>query len=154
MAWAWKPPALARASASGSPSTRPAASAASFKAAMRGPLPPLSIRTNGRSGSTGLTEGVFVCVARKRRIGQRGNQTETMRDMIVLHHPFACASVAAALQHQPPACARDQAEAIARGGKRSDAPARRCGARLQNFRGAEQEKRQARIGGGVLQSLT
>jgi hypothetical protein len=64
-----------------------------------------------------------------------------MRDMIVLHHPFACASVAAAFQHQPPAGARDQAEAIARGGQRVDAPARRCGARLQKFRGPQQEKR-------------
>ena len=51
-----------------------------------------------RSGSTGLSEGFFACAARMRRIGQRGSQTETMRDMIVLHYPFARASVAAAFK--------------------------------------------------------
>ena len=39
-----------------------------------------------------------------RRIGQRGSQTETMRDMIVLHYPFArrvrCGSVRACSRHR------------------------------------------------------
>ena len=58
---------------------------------------------------------LFACAARKRRIGQRGSQTETMRDMIVLHYPFARSSVAAAFKLQVPARTRDQTEAVARG---------------------------------------
>ena len=95
---------------------------------MRGPPEPATASTNGASGSTGLSERFLACAARNRKIGQRGSQTETMRDMIVLHHPFPGASVAAALEREPPARARDQAEAVARGGRRADPPARRRGA--------------------------
>ncbi len=31
-------------------------------------------------------------------MGQRGNQTETMRGMIKLHSPFTCSSIAATLE--------------------------------------------------------
>ena len=48
---------------------------------------------------------------------------------------------------------RDQAEAVADGGRRSDAPACRRGAGFQNFRRTQQKERHAGIGGGELQSL-
>src|SRR6202050_5758899 len=127
-----KNPAFARASAKGSPCVRPAASAASFKAAMRGPPAPATTRTNGRSGAIGSCAVFFVafaCAASTRRIGQRGSQTETMRDMIVLHHPFARPSVATAFKFQVPSGAGDEAGAVARGLGGADAPAgRRCAA--------------------------
>src|SRR6202043_3534497 len=65
------------------------------------------------------------CAARARKIGQRGSQTETMRDMIVLHYPFTRPSVAAALELQMPARLRDEAETVARSCRGADAPARR-----------------------------
>src|SRR5271170_4035889 len=147
-------PAFARASANGSPSMSPAASAASFKAAMRGPPAAVMASTNGWSGSTGLSEGFFACAARARRIGQRGSQTETMRDMIVLHDPFTGASVAAAFKREPPARTHDQAEAVARGGSRADTPACCCRARFQVRRRPQQKERQATIRGGEMQPLT
>jgi hypothetical protein len=52
-----------------------------------------------------------------------------------------------------PAWARDEAEAVARGFCRADAPARRRRARFQRWRRAQQKKRQARIGGGEMQPL-
>src|SRR5215468_8504371 len=95
---------------------------------MRGPPAASTMRTNGRSGSTGATAGVDVsvddCAARKRRIGQRGSQTEMMRGMIELHYPLAWSSVAAAFELELPTPARDEAEAVARGFLRGDAPAR------------------------------
>src|SRR6185295_15877308 len=113
--------AFARASAKGSPMERPSAAAAALSAAMRGPPVASTARMNGRCGSTGLT-GLRACAARNRRIGQRGSQTETMRDMIKLHYPFVRSSVAAALQLQPPPPAHDQAETVARGLGGADAP--------------------------------
>src|SRR5690242_21269493 len=89
---------------------------------MRGPPAASTMRTNGRSGSTGV--GVDDCAARKRRIGQRGSQTEMMRGMIELHYPLTWSSVAAALELELPAPARDEAEAVARGFLGGDAPAR------------------------------
>ena len=47
----------------------PAASAASFKAAMRGPPAAAMARTNGRSGSMGLSEGVFRLPAPRESAG-------------------------------------------------------------------------------------
>src|SRR6476646_7687940 len=99
---------------------------------MRGPPAASTMRTNGRSGSTGVgvEVGVDVSVAlrdwaaRKRRIGQRGSQTEMMRGMIELHYPLAWSSVAAALELELPAPAHDEAEAVARGSLGGDAPAR------------------------------
>jgi len=52
-----------------------------------------------------------------------------------------------------PACAREQAETVARGLRRADAPARRRRARFQKQRRPQQEERQARIRGGKLQPL-
>jgi len=52
-----------------------------------------------------------------------------------------------------PARASEEAEAVARGSRRSDAPARRRGARFQKLRLAQQKERQACIRGGKLQSL-
>ncbi|MFZ0606234.1 MAG: hypothetical protein WAM75_00985, partial [Xanthobacteraceae bacterium] len=54
-----------------------------------------------------------------------------MRDMIVLHYPFARLSVAAALELQMPSGMRIGAEAVAGGLRRADPPARGCGACLQ-----------------------
>src|SRR6202042_1236776 len=144
-----------RASDKDSPTARPACSAASFKAAMRGPPEPLVARTNGRSGSTHcLSAGSIACAARKRRIGQRGSQTETMRDMIVLHYPFARPSVAATFEMQMPSRMCEQPEAVARGFGGADAPARCRGACFQRRCGAQQQKRQAAIMGRQLQFLT
>ena len=95
----------------------------------------------------------FACAASTRRIGQRGSQTETMRDMIVLHHPFARPSVATAFKSQVPSGAGDEAEAVARGLGGADAPACRRRARFQILRRPQQEERQAAIGGGKMQPL-
>ena len=138
----------------GSPSRNPAASAASFKAAMRRPPAPATARTNGRSGSTGLSARFFACAARKRRIGQRGSQTETMRDMIVLHYPFARPSVAAAFKLQMPSRARD----TGRSGRARLPPCRRASAlpRRSTSRfgaGRSRQERQAPIAGGEMQPL-
>src|SRR5215470_6622955 len=99
---------------------------------MRGPPAASTMRTNGRSGSTGLSVdlgaavdmGVRDCAARKRRIGQRGSQTEMMRGMIELHYPLAWSSVTAALKLELPAPAHDEAEAVARSFLGGNAPAR------------------------------
>src|SRR5258708_12658462 len=90
-------------------------------------------RTKGRAGSTG-SPAEEAWTARKRRIGQRGSQTETIRGMIELHQPFPRPPVAAPLERHFPACARDQPEAVARGLGRADAPARRGRARLSGLR--------------------
>src|SRR4029077_19861802 len=159
-----KNPALARASANRSPIARPAVSAAAFKAAMRGPPAPATARTNGRSGSTGLLDGCFACAASARTIGQRGSQTETMRDMIVLHYPFARPAVAATLELQVPARLRDEAEAVARGFRGANAPARRrgaapsppspaCGGGKGEGYGTQQKQRHPSVGGGEMQPL-
>ena len=71
-------PALARASATCSPTVSPNVSAAAFKAAMRGPPGASTARINGCSGSTD-DKRLRVCVVKKRKIGHRGNQTDTMR---------------------------------------------------------------------------
>src|SRR5258708_21252616 len=92
---------------------------------MRGPPAATITRTNGQSGSTCLLDGFFACAESARKIGQRGSQTETMRDMIVLHYPLARPSVATALELQMPARPRDEAETVARGFRGADAPARR-----------------------------
>src|ERR1700734_2387901 len=145
--------ALARASAKDSPAVRPAASAAAFKAAIcRPPLAAIA-RTKGRSGSTGLLVGASACAARKRVIGQRGSQTETMRDMIVLHLPFPRTSVAAAFKLQVPARSRDKPETVAHGFRHTDAPARRRGAGFERLRRPDEKQRQAGIARGELQFL-
>jgi hypothetical protein len=59
---------------------------------------------------------------------------------------------------QTPAWARDEAEAVARGFRRADAPAgRRCASlspvREGGWRRPQQEQRQAGIGGGEMQPL-
>src|SRR5262249_55521903 len=145
--------ALARASVTGSPATIPASSAVSFMAAMRRPPVAGIARTNGRSGSIGLPARLIACVLRKRLIGQRGNQTETMRDMIVLHYPFTRPSVTAAFKLQLPTRTCVNAETVARGSRRADPPARRCGARFQRLRRPQQQQRQTGIGGGEMQFL-
>src|SRR5215467_11602042 len=124
---------------------------------MRGPPAASTVRTNGRSGSTGfgVDVGVHVDVhgwaARKRRIGQRGSQTETMRGMIELHYPLARSAIAAALELELPAPARDQAEAVECGGYGSNAPARY---RDAGHAGRSQQQQQTSCGsGGEVQSL-
>src|SRR6266850_8378608 len=107
---------------------------------MRGPPAASTVRTNGRSGSTGAGVDVRDCAARKRRIGQRGNQTEMMRGMIKLHYPLAWSSVAAALELELPAPARDEAEAVACGFLGGDAPARH---RDAGHAGRTQQQQQA-----------
>src|SRR5689334_25447587 len=98
---------------------------------MRGVPETSAARTKGRAGSTGsLERGVRAWAARKRWIGHRGSQTETIRGMIELHQPFSRASVAAAIEPHGPACAHEKPEAVACGFGRADAPARRGGARL------------------------
>ena len=52
-----------------------------------------------------------------------------------------------------PAWLREKAEAIARGKRRADAPARRRGASFQGRRRPQQKKRQTGIGGGKMQPL-
>jgi hypothetical protein len=52
-----------------------------------------------------------------------------------------------------PARLRDEAEAVARGFRRADAPARRRGARFQRCCRSQQKQRQTRIGGGEMQPL-
>ncbi len=52
-----------------------------------------------------------------------------------------------------PACAREEAEAVARGRRWADAPARSRCARFQKLRRPQQEERQACIRGGELQPL-
>jgi hypothetical protein len=52
-----------------------------------------------------------------------------------------------------PSRARDEAEAVARGFRRADAPARRGRARFQILRRPQQKERQTAIGGGKLQPL-
>jgi hypothetical protein len=52
-----------------------------------------------------------------------------------------------------PARLRDEAEAVARGCRGADAPARRRRARFQRRRRPQQKNRKARIGGGEMQSL-
>jgi hypothetical protein len=52
-----------------------------------------------------------------------------------------------------PSWARVKVEAVARGFRRADAPARCRGACLQRWRRTQQEKRQARIAGGEMQPL-
>src|SRR5215813_443680 len=108
----------------------PSCSAAAFAAVTRGVPETSAARTNGRAGSTGAAEELRACVARKRRIGQRGSQTETIRGMIELHQPVPGSSVAAALEPRAPARVRDEPVAVARGLGRADAPARRGGARV------------------------
>src|SRR5262245_56509602 len=107
---------------------------------MRGPPAASTMRTNGRSGSTGADAGVDDCAARKRRIGQRGSQTEMMRGMIELHYPLTWSSVAATLELDLPAPARDEAEAVARGFLGGDAPARH---RDTGHAGRAQQQQQA-----------
>src|SRR5262245_38942997 len=99
---------------------------------MRGPPAASTVRTNGCCGSElRRLPGLRACAASKRWIGQRGSQTETMRDMVVLHYPFPRSSVADALKPQLPAPACDQAETVAGGVGGSDAPARRRRARFE-----------------------
>src|SRR5262245_57338693 len=107
---------------------------------MRGPPAASTVRTNGRSGSTGVSVDLRDWAARKRRIGQRGSQTEMMRGMIKLHSPLSRSSVAAALELELPAPARDEAEAVARGLLGSDAPARH---RDAGHAGQAQKQKQA-----------
>jgi hypothetical protein len=52
-----------------------------------------------------------------------------------------------------PARLRDEAEAVARGFRGADAPARRRRARFQRRRGPQQKKRKTGIGGGEMQPL-
>ena len=142
---------------SGSPLASPHCSAASFKAAMRGPPEPAMARTNGWSGSTGLHPvvcGLIACAARKRWIGQRGSQTETMRDMIVLHYPFARPSVATAFELQMPS----RAARRGRSGRARLPPCRRASAsppRLLPSVGAGRNNKSGKpaIAGGELQLL-
>src|SRR5262245_3928784 len=117
---------------------------------MRGPPAASTVRTNGRSGSTGDADA-GGCAARKRRIGQRGSQTETMRGMIELHYPLARSAVAAALEPHLPAPARHETEAVERGGCGGDAPARHCDAR--HARRSQQQQQAFRGSGGEVQSL-
>src|SRR5215510_11508216 len=109
---------------------------------MRGPPAASTMRTNGRSGSTSADAGVDVrdWAARKRRIGQRGSQTEMMRGMIELHYPLTWSSVAAALELDLPAPAREEAEAVARRARGGDAPARH---RDTGHAGRAQQQQQA-----------
>src|SRR5262245_40916730 len=124
---------------------------------MRGPPAASTMRTNGRSGSTGAGVGAGVRVdmrdwaARKRRIGQRGSQTEMMRGMIELHYPLTWSSVAAAFELELPAPARDEAEAVARGSLCGDAPARHGDA--GHAGGAQQQQQAAGFSGRDMQSL-
>src|SRR5262245_3481130 len=128
---------------------------------MRGPPAASTMRTNGRSGSTGadlgadLGAGVRVDMrdwaARKRRIGQRGSQTEMMRGMIELHYPLAGSSVAAALELELPAPVRDEAEAVARGLLGGDAPARHRD--TGHARGPQQQKKAPGFSGRDMQPL-
>ena len=104
-------------------------------------------------GDPCVCEGPSACAARKRVIGQRGSQTETMRDMIVLHLPFARTSVAAAFELQMPARAREKPETVARGFRRADAPARGGGAGFERLRRPDEKERQTRIAGGEMQLL-
>src|SRR5579862_2818157 len=130
---------------------------------MRGPPVAATTRTNGRSGAMGFSAACFACAASARRIGQRDSQTETMRDMIVLHYPLTRPSVATAFEMQMPAWARDEPEAVARGFRRADAPACRRRASPSPPSPAsgggwgggrpQQEQRQAGIGGGEMQPL-
>src|SRR6516165_4674969 len=122
-------------------------------AAMRRPPVAGITRTNDRSGSIGLPAGLIACAARKRLIGQRGNQTETMRDMIVLHYPFTRPSVTAAFKLQLPTRTCVTAETVARGSRRADPPARRRGARFERLRRPQQQQRQTAIDGGEMQFL-
>src|SRR5262245_52070544 len=121
---------------------------------MRGPPAASTMRTNGRSGSTSADAGVDVrdWAARKRRIGQRGSQTETMRGMIELHYPLARSAVAAALEPHLPAPARHETEAVECGGCGGDVPARHCDAR--HARRSQQQQQAFRGSGGEVQSLT
>src|SRR4029078_2630621 len=91
------------------------------------------------------------CASRKRKIGHRGSQTETIRGMIPLHEPFARSSVAAAFELYLPAPARDEAEPVAQRLRRADAPARCCRARPFSPCRTEQEKRQSRSLGSQMQ---
>src|SRR4051812_21256397 len=120
---------------------------------MRGPPAASTMRTNGRSGSTGagVDVGVRNWAARKRRIGQRGSQTEMMRGMVKLHYPLAWSSVAAALELELPAPARDEVEAVARGLLGGDAPARHRDAGHSGR--AQQQQQAAGFSGGDMQSL-
>src|SRR5262245_43248180 len=120
---------------------------------MRGPPAASTMRTNGRSGSTSADAGMDVrdWAARKRRIGQRGSKTETMRGMIELHYPLARSAVAAVLEPHLPAPARDQAEAVERGGCSGDAPARHRDARHAGR--SQQQEEAACCCGGEVQSL-
>jgi hypothetical protein len=77
-----------------------------------------------------------------------------MRDMIVLHYPFARPSVASPFKPQVPSRARKKAEAVARGKRGADAPARRRGTRFQIARRSYEQERQTGIGGGKMQPLT
>src|SRR5215468_4837225 len=120
----------------------PSASAAAFVAVTRGVPETSAASTNGRAGSTGAAEGLRACAARKRRIGQRDSQTETIRGMIELHQPFPGTSVAAALEPRAPARARDEPEAVARRLGGADAPARGGGARVVGARGPQQHEQQ------------
>ena len=49
---------------------------------------------------------------------------------------------------------RDEAETVACGRGRTDAPARGCGTRFQHLRRPQQKERQSGIGGGEMQPLT
>src|SRR5215510_16169504 len=118
---------------------------------MRGPPAASTMRTNGRSGSTGAGAGVDDWAARKRRIGQRGSQTEMMRGMIELHYPLARSAVAATLEPHLPAPARDQAEAVERGGCGGDAPA--CHRDARHAGRPQQQQEAACCSGGEVQSL-
>jgi hypothetical protein len=76
-----------------------------------------------------------------------------MRDMIVLHYPFARPAVAAAFEPDVPSGTNDEAEAVARGCGGADAPARRRRTRFQIAHGPQQKQRQAAIDGGEMQPL-
>ncbi len=90
---------------------------------------------------------------RKRRIGQRGSQTETMRGMVELQDPFAGAAVAAALERDAPSPAGGEAEAVAGGFGRGDAPSCGCGGGVLRSRRSQQQERAARLAGRDLQAL-
>ena len=109
-------------------------------------------RTNGWSGSRACLDGFFACAASMRKIGQRGSQTETMRDMIVLHYPFAWPSVANAFEVQmPPRMRRGRSGRVR-------LPRCRCASAspprsIPDRAPAGTKKRKTAIGGGEMQPL-
>src|SRR5262245_13969165 len=94
-----------------------------------------------------------LCAVRKRRIGQRGSQTETMRRMKPLQHKLTSRAIAATFELHLPAPGSESTRGLAMTRCCRNAPAGLGRARDCRFGRPEQQKRPARLARGKAQAL-